>query len=175
MAANEDPADDQEPEEKEEQGKDAAKPGKGKAIMIIAMVLTLVLGGAAVAYLTGAFNPLLQKLSGPATPAVAVETGPPFFDLPEMVVNLSGSERRATFLKLQIALEVETAEDLKRIEFLLPRVIDYFQVYLRELRTDDLKGAAGLARLREELMLRASAALAPTKVNDVLFKELLVQ
>jgi flagellar FliL protein len=33
----------------------------------------------------------------------------------------------------------------------------------------------GLYRLREEMLIRINAAVAPAKVNDVLFKELLVQ
>ena len=57
----------------------------------------------------------------------------------------------------------------------MPRVIDNFQTYLRELRIDDLKGSAGMYRLREELLVRVNAAAAPAKITDVLFKEMLVQ
>ncbi|MFX9073467.1 flagellar basal body-associated FliL family protein, partial [Acinetobacter baumannii] len=57
----------------------------------------------------------------------------------------------------------------------LPRIIDNFQVYLRELRLDDLKGSAGMYRLREELLLRVNMAAQPVKIKDVLFKEMLVQ
>ncbi len=53
--------------------------------------------------------------------------------------------------------------------------MDNFQVYLRELRIEDLKGSAGMYRLREELLTRVNAAIAPAKVHDVLFKEMLVQ
>ncbi len=58
---------------------------------------------------------------------------------------------------------------------MMPRIIDNFQVYLRELRVEDLKGSAGMYRLREEMLIRVSAAVAPAKINDVLFKEMLVQ
>jgi len=58
---------------------------------------------------------------------------------------------------------------------LLPRIIDNFQVYLRELRVGDLKGSAGIYRLREELLTRVNSAIAPSKVKGVLFKEMLVQ
>ena len=39
----------------------------------------------------------------------------------------------------------------------------------------DLRGSAGLYRLREELLVRVNKAAAPAKVSDVLFKEMLVQ
>ena len=61
------------------------------------------------------------------------------------------------------------------IEEMMPRIVDNFQVYLRELRVEDLKGSAGMYRLREELLKRVNVAVAPVKVNDVLFKEMLVQ
>ena len=56
-----------------------------------------------------------------------------------------------------------------------PRIIDRFQVYLRELRVEDLEGSAGMQRLREELLNRVNKVAHPVKVRDVLFAELLVQ
>ena len=58
---------------------------------------------------------------------------------------------------------------------MLPRIVDNFQVYLRELRLDDLRGSAGVYRLREELLARVNTAVRPAKIKDVLFKEMLVQ
>jgi len=43
------------------------------------------------------------------------------------------------------------------------------------LRVDDLRGSAGIYRLREELLARINIAVRPAKVKDVLFKEVLVQ
>ena len=45
----------------------------------------------------------------------------------------------------------------------------------RELRLDDLKGSAGVLRLKEELLRRVNVAAAPYKVRDVLLKEMIVQ
>ena len=67
------------------------------------------------------------------------------------------------------------SEDQKVLEQVLPRVVDNFQVYLRELRAEDLRGSAGLYRLREDLLSRAQTAAAPADVRDVLFKEMLIQ
>ena len=57
----------------------------------------------------------------------------------------------------------------------MPRVIDQFQSYLRELRVEDVRGSAGVMRLKEELLRRANLAVAPTPVRDVLLKEMIVQ
>jgi flagellar protein FliL len=57
----------------------------------------------------------------------------------------------------------------------MPRVVDQFQSYLRELRVDDLHGSAGVLRLKEELLRRINVAAAPYPVKDVLLKEMIVQ
>ena len=57
----------------------------------------------------------------------------------------------------------------------LPRVVDIFQTYLRELRATDLNGSAGLFRLKEEMTRRVKVAVAPNAVAAVLFKEIVVQ
>jgi flagellar protein FliL len=98
-----------------------------------------------------------------------------FFDMPEMLVNLSTNGKKLGFLKLKVALELADEEAQHKVEAVLPRIVDTFQTYLRGLRIEDLNGSAGLYRLREELLLRVGAAVKPVEVKDVLFKEMLVQ
>ncbi len=109
----------------------------------------------------------------------AEEEGPPpevhFFELPEMLVNLNTGGNKTTFLKVKVSLEIEGAEAVPVLENLLPRVIDNFQVYLRELRIEDLNGSAGMFRLKQELLMRINRAVDPIRVTDVLFREILVQ
>jgi len=56
-----------------------------------------------------------------------------------------------------------------------PRIVDTFNTYLRELRTSDLSGSAGIYRLREELMARLNKTVEPGIVKDILFSEIIVQ
>ena len=107
------------------------------------------------------------KLEKPATTT--------FMDLPDMLVNLRSDDPRPSFLKLSVSLELDSNEDKLVVTRVLPRVIDTFQVYLRELRAEQMQGAAGLLRLREELLGRINAAVSPVQVRDVLFREMLVQ
>jgi flagellar FliL protein len=98
-----------------------------------------------------------------------------FYDVPDMVVNLSNDGRRKTFLKLQVSLELENEADKQAVEKVMPRVIDHFQTYLRQLRTQDLSGSAGIYRMRQELLARVRTAVYPVEVKDVLFREVLIQ
>ena len=98
-----------------------------------------------------------------------------FYDLPEMIVNLNSTGRRPSFLKIKVSLELANEADISHLDSVSPRIIDNFQVYLRELRIDDLRGSAGIYRLREELLARVATAARPAKIKNVLFKEVLVQ
>jgi flagellar FliL protein len=153
--------------------------GRKKLILLVVVPLLLVVGGLAGAYLAGFLDPVLAMFAGKKTVAeeTAGEMAKPavFYDLPELLVNLNTGGRKSSYLKMRVSLEVAGQEDVKRLEDVMPRIIDNFQVYLRELRVEDLKGSAGMYRLREELLTRVNAAVAPAKVNDVLFKEMLVQ
>ncbi|WP_417821499.1 flagellar basal body-associated FliL family protein [Terasakiella sp.] len=152
--------------------------GSKKKILILAIPLVLIIGGAAGAYFTGLLDPLLgvEETAADGEGGEAAPVGPvAFTDLPEILVNLNTTGRKSSFLKIRVSLELPNVEDVVKVEAVQDRVVDAFQVYLRELRVEDLKGSAGMYRLREELLARVNAAVAPVKVNDVLFKEMLVQ
>ncbi len=183
MADEEDIEDEPEEEEDEdlEDGEedDESSQGSGKKlIIIIAVVFLLAVGGIAAAYFTGLIQPIIDMMMGEEEVQEEEERDKAdavFFPLEEMIVNLNTGGRKSTFLKIRVSLELEDAGDISRIETVMPRILDNFQVYLRELRIEDLKGSAGMYRLREELLTRVNAATAPAKVHDVLFKEMLVQ
>lgn len=169
--------------------------GKKKLILLIVVPLVLVLGGAAAAYFTGLADPLLAMFhkeapaeegapaegGHEAAPAAAAEgaagasTQAVMYELPEMLVNINTAGRTKNFLKIKVSLELTNADDINRIENVKPRIVDNFQVYLRELRLEDLQGAAGVYRLREELLNRVNIAARPAVVKDVLFQEMIVQ
>ena len=164
-----------------EDGEASKGGGKGKLIIIVvAVVVVLLLGGAATAYFFGLFDSNSTELQNLVTKAGEVPendfVAPAFFyELPEIAVNLNTIGRKAARMKLSVSIEVSDPELIPKLEALLPRIIDNFQVYLRELRVADLKGSAGMYRLREELLTRVNSAIAPSKVKAILFKEMLVQ
>jgi flagellar protein FliL len=155
---------------------DAAAPpsGKKKIVMFAGIGVAFLLVASAGLYFTG----MLDRFMGHKE--AATDAPPPkpmvFFDLPDFLVNLNSSgNKKSNFLKLSVSLQLENQEDTARVAAMMPRVIDNFQIYLRELRIEDLRGSDGIYRLREELLVRVNAAVSPVKVNEVLFKEMLVQ
>ena len=141
-----------------------------KMMIIAAAGLLVVAGGAGGVYFyffQGSEHKEAAK--PPAKPAI-------FVDLPDVLVNLSNvAAERTQYLKVKIVLELPTPEVVTEIQPLMPRVMDAFQTYLRELRPTDLDGSAGLYRLKEELTRRVNAAVEPNRVTAVLFKEIVIQ
>jgi flagellar protein FliL len=164
-------------------GKKSKLPSK-KVLMIGAGALVMLLGGG------GGYWFFIKGKSADAKmatttvdgKAVTASTGPrkptAFLDLPEMTVNLAaagGQSDRQQFLRMKIALEVSEQKIVADIQPLLPRIVDTFQVFMRELRPQDLEGSAGVYRLKEEMIRRVNVAVYPQKIDAVLFKELMVQ
>ena len=156
---------------------DAADGAKGKQKKKLPLKMIAIGAGALVVVGGGGFAALkMFKSADPAQPAAATIKPAIFVDMPDVLVNLSsGSSDRTQYLKIKIVLEVADQAVAQQIQPLMPRVMDTFQTYLRELRASDLDGSVGLFRLREELTRRVNAALAPGKVNAVLFKEIVIQ
>jgi flagellar FliL protein len=166
---------------------DGAKPeGKGglfanrKLLIGAAGAVVLLAGGGAGAFmmLGGGAPPTgghgAAATDGHGDPA---ETGviAYYYDLPTMIVNLATVDNRTSYVKLDVALELPEQQMVEILQPNLPRVLDAFQTYLRELRPSDLEGSAGLFRLKEELQRRVNIAVYPARVDDVLFKNVIVQ
>ena len=98
-----------------------------------------------------------------------------FLEIPNMVVNLNTIDGDTRYLRLSVQLELDSQSDANAVEAVMPRVVDQFQTYLRELRVQDLRGSQGIYRLQMELLARVNAAAYPVEVKDVLFQEILIQ
>lgn len=153
------------------EGGEVAPAKKKLPIMLIAMIAAAVvlLGGGAAVYFLFFSAPKTDETHLAAVPETFI------FNLPTMTVNLRGDGEREQFMKLTVALEVANEEVMTEIQPRMAKVVDAFQVYLRELRKSDLEGSAGIYRLKEELRRRVNIAIFPAQVDSILFKEILVQ
>jgi flagellar protein FliL len=169
-------------ENAEATGEGEAAPKKGlkrfltkKILMIAVPALVLVLGGGG----AGAYFFLLKpKDAGHEKVAEAPPLTPPevaFSDVPDILVNIQSSDGTPAYLKLSLSLEMDNELEKTGMTALMPRLVDQFQSYLRELRVEDLKGSEGVLRLKEELLRRVNASAAPYKVRDVLLKQMIIQ
>ncbi|OYU75035.1 MAG: flagellar basal body protein FliL [Alphaproteobacteria bacterium PA3] len=101
--------------------------------------------------------------------------GEGFVTLPDLIVNIATADARPAYLKLRLTLQAKDMETAETIEPLLPRILDQYTGFLRELRMEDIAGSAGYSRLQLELLKRVNLAIAPAQVDAVLIEEMLVQ
>jgi flagellar FliL protein len=159
-------------EQEEGAAETAVAAPKSKLKLIIAAVGLLAIIGGGIGTWFLFFRSHGDEMHAEAPPAKP----PAFVDVPDMLVNLVGAPgERVQYLKVKVVLEVKEEKQIEVIKPSMPRVTDIFQTYLRELRPSDINGSAGLFRLKEELTRRVNAAVAPSQVNAVLFKEIVVQ
>ena len=168
----------------------AKKKGLPKIVLIGAAAAVVVLGGGG----TAAFL-LLGKGGAPHAVKAAkkpekkagdakkdangpqVADGPNgvvYYTLPDLVVNMQTADGRPSFLKLKLTLELPDHDTADALDPNLPRLQDMFQVFLRELRPEDLAGSQGGYQLRMEILRRVNLVIAPSKANSVLIEEMLV-
>ena len=161
----------------------AASPKKtggiSKLLIIAGAVIVLTCGVIAGAYFTGLLEPVMAMILGDEEPRTeehaAVPGEPVFYELPDFVVSLNEGDRKSRYMKIRVSLELGEKGSIPSVERVMPRIVDNVQVYLRELRAQDLKGSAGTHRLREELLKRINASVAPLRIDDVLLLEILLQ
>lgn len=172
-AASADDIDDIDGEEEPKKG----LSGKTLILFIVLPVLLLVggVGGAFVMGVFGGGEEEQQAEVGVDGKKVVDPSKIVFYELPELIINLQSDDPRGSFVKFKVTLELHDAKALPKIEPLMPRIIDNFQIYLRELRASDLDGSAGLFRLKEEILRRINMDVRPYEVADVLFTEMIIQ
>ena len=129
-----------------EEGK--AAPAKRK--LSLKLILMAVGGLVAIGGIGGGAYFFLFAHKSEAATAAANQVKPPvFLDLPDVLVNLSsgGGNERTQYLKVKVVLELPDQELSAQIQPVMPRIMDTFQTYLRELRPTDLDGSAGTLSL----------------------------
>ena len=159
----------------EEGGKRSFSPLK--IGLFVGLPLFLIVGGVLAAYLFGLFDGLLgggEEVVEEEVPAILTEEVA-FVDMPPLTVNLATTGNQPALLQLSLSLEVADPALAAAVEAVLPRILDGFLVFLRELRVEDIAGSRGTYRIKEELLTRVNTAAAPARVDDVLFREMLVQ
>lgn len=152
-----------------------------KLVIFILLPVILICAAVGAAIALGLFDGLLggdPAAEEEPTEEVAEQAIEPpgiFYEMEEMTVSLSGSGTRKNFLVLEVQLELEDPAAVQRMDQLRPKVVSEFNVFLRELRPEELNGSAGAYLVREELYRRVSRVLAPTPVKDLLLVKMLVQ
>ena len=147
---------------------EGAKPRPIKLILIIAAVLLLA-GAGGGWWLFGPDRGNADEIA--ETAPVDAES---LVDIPAMTVNLRTSDGASRMLRIHLMLVPGSAAK-ETIEAQLPLLLDAFQPFLRELRPEDIAGAAATFRVKEEVLVRSNHVLGKGAVRDALIQDLVQQ
>lgn len=157
------------------------KGGKGRLIAIAVVVVGMLAGAGGVYWYTqrGAAGHAEEKPAEPAAEEAhaggeGADPSASYIEVPPMMINLRGGGAQAKFVKLRFII-VAADGKADAVKARLPVVLDALQPFVRELRPDDLDGAAAVFRIKEEMMRRSTEALGKGMIRDVLIQDLIQQ
>lgn len=163
----------------------AAKPKSKKKLIIIGAAAGVLLlgGGGATAFMLSGGSAKAETAESAKVESNAAEAGggeasggkDAYVDVPAFMVNLRSPDGQARFLKLHFMIVPADGVAPDTLKEKLPLVMDSFQPFLRELRPEDLAGSAAVFRIKEEMMVRATATLGDGQVKDILIQDLVQQ
>lgn len=144
-----------------------ARQMRAKLVVPVSIVLLTIAVGVAFIAVTAREKRVVTSAASLSAPLL--------LDLPAITVNLSTADERPRSLRLSLSLEAADPTAAGAVQAALSYLLDSFQTHLRELRAAELEGAAGMFRLREELLKRVNLAIAPARVRAVLVRDIILQ
>lgn len=159
-------------EEEEKSGKSSLLP------IIIGILLGAGLGGGGVFFglsqgMAAQANPEAEAAEGEAEEEVAAFSER-VLSLEPFVVNVSG-EAYPRYVKLQLALELDSLDGKAEAESRVAQIRDLTILLLSSKRLGDIDGFEGKALLKDDLRERVNGMLEEGKVASVLFTEFVIQ
>jgi flagellar FliL protein len=139
-----------------------------RAADLASLILLLVLPGL-VAHAAYELNTPLRAY----TRAIPPQTGVVYYDFPSLSVNLNTPEQPV--LDLKIILELDGAASESAVESAMPILIDSVQTCLHDLQPANFHGAEARTRVRQTLLDKINGAIKPVKVNNLLFREVVIR
>lgn len=174
-----------------EEGADGEQPKKKGGIVKLALfiglpVLILALGGVAALLLLGGGDETQVAEAGEHGEVADGHGGGGghgsggaaehayFYEIPQMQITIQNGSGGFAHVQITFSLEIADQGLSRRLDENLPRILDQFQGFLRELRPEDLAGSAGAERLRLELLRRVNLVMGEGQVRAVLITQFVI-
>lgn len=152
----------------------------GKFKKNILIILPLVIGVIIVTYFffKMILAPKLHSTKHPgqttSSPAPKDSVVSSYVNLEPMIINLLSASDKPHYLKLAVTLQCSVDQNPSEIEAKLPTILDSLQIFVRGLRVEDFSGSGSTLLFKEELLKRINKITYPLLVNDLLFKEMVI-
>jgi flagellar basal body-associated protein FliL len=148
------------------------RSGLGKMLKPVALAAAAL--GVSVAILSAAVVRAYPDVKGGARAVNQPVAGPiTFHTIPDFIADLKGARGRSRHVQLAAVVEIteDIAERLRDEEKL---IMAEMQTRLRDMSAQELAGAAGVERLRSEMLTIVNRHIAPAQARAVLFTRFLI-
>lgn len=151
-----------------------AKPSS-KMVLILSLVLLLLGGGLGFYGVSSGLlpNPLASGSTKLEKPKAADMPDVAFVTVPTLIVTLP-PEAENSHLRFSAKIEVPS-EYQSDVEFLMPRIQDLMNGYLRALKAEDIEGPGAIFRLRLQLFRRVLMVVGTDRANGLLVTEFILK
>lgn len=164
--------------DKQTESTSTTNPGRrwSRLLLRLVIIVAILTGGVYGATSAGLLPAGLIPLPNP-TKFFAHEVAPGTLALAPFTVNLADTDA-SRFLRVSIQLVVDDEREVKRIEvdtLRQARVRSAVLELLTQQSADRLNTPEGKRELKQAIITRATTALQPAKVTDVLFADFVIQ
>jgi flagellar FliL protein len=144
----------------------------GKHIVLFSLAVTFMLGLS-----TTILHSSRMTLPSYQLPDFSAATSGPYYGpeqkfLTDLAPDATG---RVAFLKLTAKVVAKDAAALAEVKQNEPLIQERIAFFLRELSPEDFDGSEAMARLKSEMLKRASLALTPGSAEDIIIEDLVIQ
>ena len=155
---------------------DTGSDKKKSSKMALILSVALCLAGAALGYfaLSSGLVPFGQtkQVEGHSADKPAALPDVAFVEIPTMIVTLPpGAQNQHLRFAAQIEVPTEFQGD---VEFLMPRIQDVLNGYLRALTAEDIEGPGALFKIRLQMFRRIVVVVGLGKANSLLVTEFIL-
>lgn len=106
-------------------------------------------------------------------PSTSTTTKSKFYDLAEILVSIPNADKN-NYLKLKLTICGSDEQLGPQLDNNMPIVRDALITFLRELSPSDIVGSSGTLLIKQEIIKRLNKTLYPARVEDILFKEFMM-
>lgn len=143
----------------------------GKHIVLFTLAVTFMLALSTTAIQSGKMNIPAYKLSGFGADGDIL-----YSPSEEFLIDLTpDSAGRSAYLKLTTKLVAKDRAALEEIKVREPLIRERVTFFLRELSADDFAGSEEMARLKTEILKRASLPLSEGAAPDIIIEDIVIQ
>ena len=151
--------------------------GRGSQSVILASLLTLVLGAVGGIFAADFINEDDgaaggEEVTEDSTDSLVVNAETTTYELGDFSINLKDPSTMR-ILQMTIVLECDTAS-LPKLEEQTPQLRDAVLMFTSEYTVSSLAGMEGKMNLRDEILMRVNAILKPQRVERIYFTKFII-